>query len=757
MSDHPYQLLPPLSPEDYAALEEDIIARGVLVPVEYDEAGNILDGHHRVAICESLGLVDWPRFVRKGLSEEEKRAHARALNLSRRHLTSAQKREIIEAQLKETPSISSRAIAARMGVHHSTVSNVRKQLEDGGEISHQRDVIGRDGVRQPVARPIRTMFLPERANVRELKTVAKAIRDQERETSRKVRTGLINEIAARGRVTAGRMPRAAFAVGYADPPWEQEAWSDETGQDRGLMYPPMPLDEIKALCAGDDSPFTPDAILFLWVPTNRLDDGIDVLKAWGFDFVSAITWDKVHIGLGRWVRDRTEHLLIGKRGAFPGLLPGSQPHSLHVEVKAEHSRKPVWFAEEIDRLFPDMRKLELFQRKASLADGDVRLNGLWDFWGFEAGDAAAGKAVASLPQKIAAPAPIARDATVDVLLFENAPVAIGVSGGKDSQAAALATFRHLDAIGHTGPRILVHADLGSVEWKDSLHICEELASHLQCDLVVVRRKAGGLMERWESRWVSSKTRYESLSTVTLVPCWSTPDMRFCTSEQKTHVITAELKRRFKGQTIVNVTGVRREESRNRARMQIADTDATGRIVSWRPIMDLTTEDVFAMIDASGMRPHPAYRTFGMTRVSCRWCIMSSMADMVAATKQAEGHDLYRQMVTLEIDSGFAFQGSRWLGDVAPHLLSTEQQEGLQLAKQKAVLRKEIESAITKPMFYVKGWPTRMLTDDEADILAGVRRDVTGLYGFEPRFLDRGSIHARYAELIEARAGKAVAS
>jgi N6-adenosine-specific RNA methylase IME4/DNA-binding CsgD family transcriptional regulator len=389
MNEAPYQLLPPLSPEDYAALEADIIARGVLVPVEYDEAGNILDGHHRVQICESLGLVDWPRFVRKGLSEDEKRAHARALNLSRRHLTSAQKREIIEAQLKETPSISSRAIAARFGVSHNTVSTVRRRLEDGGQIDHQTEVVGRDGVRQPIAKPIRTMFLPDAANVGEAKKVAKAIRDREMATRRQVKTGIINAIADRGRMTAGELPRAAFPVGYADPPWEQQAWSDETGQDKGLMYPAMPLDEIKALCAGEASPFTADAILYLWVTTNRLDDGIDVLRAWGFDFVSAITWDKVHIGMGRWVRDRTEHLLIGKRGNFPGLIPGTQTESLYAEPRTTHSRKPVWFAEQIDRLFPDMRKIELFQRRESLSDGDVRLNGQWSFWGFEAGEAVA--------------------------------------------------------------------------------------------------------------------------------------------------------------------------------------------------------------------------------------------------------------------------------------------------------------------------------------------------------------------------------
>lgn len=385
----PYQLLPPLSAEDYAALEADIVARGVLVPVEYDEDGNILDGHNRVRICEALGLCDWPRFIRKGLSEDEKRAHARALNLSRRHLSAQQKRDIIEEQLRETPSLSSRAIAARMGVSHNTVKAVRTRLEEGGQIDHQNEVIGRDGKRQPATKPIRTMFLPDAPNVREVKAAAKLIRNAQLAKSRAVKTDLINAIAAHGRVSAGELPRAAYPILYADPPWQQEAWSDETGQDKGLMYPPMLLDDIKALCSGEQSPATPSAILYLWVTTNRLDDGIDVLRSWGFDYTSAITWDKVRIGMGRTVRDRTEHLLIGKRGDFPGLEMGTQPESLYAEKRTEHSRKPVWFAEQIDRLFPTMRKLELFQRRESLASDDVRLNGLWDFWGFEAGGAPA--------------------------------------------------------------------------------------------------------------------------------------------------------------------------------------------------------------------------------------------------------------------------------------------------------------------------------------------------------------------------------
>ncbi|WP_207900587.1 hypothetical protein [Shinella sp. JR1-6] len=72
------------------------------------------------------------------------------------------------------------------------------------------------------------------------------------------------------------------------------------------------------------------------------------------------------------------------------------------------------------------------------------------------------------------------------LLKQGAAVAIGVSGGKDSQAAAMATFEYLDRIGHSGPRLLIHADLGSVEWTHSLPTCEHLADRLGAEFVVVQ-------------------------------------------------------------------------------------------------------------------------------------------------------------------------------------------------------------------------------------------------------------------------------
>src|SRR6266850_1034977 len=93
------------------------------------------------------------------------------------------------------------------------------------------------------------------------------------------------------------------------------------------------------------------------------------------------------------------------------------------------------------------------------------------------------------------------DDEVRALLAADAPVAVGVSGGKDSCAAAIAVVEHLRAVGHKGSIVLVHADLGdadpalNVEWDDSLPTCERLAAFLGVPLVVTKRPAGGMMKR----------------------------------------------------------------------------------------------------------------------------------------------------------------------------------------------------------------------------------------------------------------------
>ena len=339
-------------------------------------------------------------------------------------------------------------------------------------------------------------------------------------------------------------------------------------------------------------------------------------------------------------------------------------------------------------------------------------------------------------------------------LDAGAVVAIGVSGGKDSSAVAIRLVEYLDEIGHSGPRVLVHSDLGRVEWAESLPVCERLAARLKMELMVVRRNAGDLMARWETRWNNNVERYTNLSCVKVILPWSTPSMRFCTSELKTSVISASLVKRFPKQTILSVTGVRHDESACRAKMpavqvqpKLCRKGVTG--YNWNAIIGWKTEEVYAYLGEKNEPLHEAYSVYGASRVSCSYCFMASLADLQAATRCESNHPVYRNMVELEIKSSFAYQGNRWLGDVAPHLLTAESREGLIKAKANAAIRVEAEARLPKHLLYTAGWPTSIPTYDEAALLAEVRLVVARTLGLgdigctTPR-----EVQDRYIELMQ---------
>jgi 3'-phosphoadenosine 5'-phosphosulfate sulfotransferase (PAPS reductase)/FAD synthetase len=343
------------------------------------------------------------------------------------------------------------------------------------------------------------------------------------------------------------------------------------------------------------------------------------------------------------------------------------------------------------------------------------------------------------------------------LIESGSPVAIGVSGGKDSCAMAFALATYLDEIDHDGPRVLIHSDLGRTEWKDSLPTCERLSEATGLELLVVRRQAGDMLARWETRWANNVERYESLSCVKLILPWSTPSMRFCASELKMDVICAALTDRFRGQTILSASGIRTDESTQRAQAPIAKRQpklcrssrrTTGH--DWHPILEWTVEDVWSLCAARGFRMHEAYTTYGSSRVSCAYCILGRQDDLRAAANCSDNHDLYREMVALEIASTFAFQGGEWLGDIAPHLLTPEMRDGLDQAKAQARERETVEARIPKHLLYTKGWPTCVPTYDEAELLADVRRTVGRLVGLSPRYTEAGAIVERYQELMAAK-------
>ena len=185
-----------------------------------------------------------------------------------------------------------------------------------------------------------------------------------------------------------------------------------------------------------------------------------------------------------------------------------------------------------------------------------------------------------------------------------AAVAIGVSGGKDSAATALATIDYLEDAGHRGPRVLIHSDLGRVEWRQSLPACQRLAVRLGLELMVVRRETGDLVDRWRLRWENNVRRYAELSCVKLILPWSTASMRFCTSELKTSIICRALVQQFPGQTIVSATGIRRQESPNRANAPVAKTTTK-------------TGQRFPAHPGAGLAPHSRLDHTASVRVSRR--------------------------------------------------------------------------------------------------------------------------------------------
>jgi N6-adenosine-specific RNA methylase IME4 len=123
-----------------------------------------------------------------------------------------------------------------------------------------------------------------------------------------------------------------------------------------------------------------NCVLFLWVIFNRLQDGLDVIKGWGFEYKScAFVWVKKNKksqswfwGMGRWTRANPEICLIATRGT-PKRISASV-HSV-VDLPIErHSKKPDEVRNRIVQLVGDLPRVELFAREKTPG---------WDVWGNE--------------------------------------------------------------------------------------------------------------------------------------------------------------------------------------------------------------------------------------------------------------------------------------------------------------------------------------------------------------------------------------
>lgn len=194
-------------------------------------------------------------------------------------------------------------------------------------------------------------------------------RDQLRWELRKAKRG------DRHLVVAGALPDGQFDVVYADPPWRYDF--AETPALRDIdenHYGTQSLEDICALpvseCASEAS------TLFLWATAPKLEDAFAVVQAWGFRYRTNLVWVKDRVGMGYYVRNQHELLLIARRGDAPLPMDSEHISSVLDARRGTHSAKPEAVRALIERMYPHGRYLELYARGALPAG--------WTGWGNEA-------------------------------------------------------------------------------------------------------------------------------------------------------------------------------------------------------------------------------------------------------------------------------------------------------------------------------------------------------------------------------------
>jgi N6-adenosine-specific RNA methylase IME4 len=372
---HPVaDIFPLIEGDEFSALAEDIRANGLLVPIVLHE-GMILEGRNRFRACEVAGVAC--RFEQ--YTGDDPIGYVISLNLRRRHLDESQ-RAMVAARLatlghggdrSKSPigDLTQAKAAELLNVGKRSVERAADVRESGARELVR--AVERGDVSVTAAADVATMPLEAqrellaRCDKREILRAAKTIRCHQTEERIAARMEHHAKLAM-----SVPMPQRKYPVVLCDPPWRFEVFS-ESGSRRSPdeHYPTMSIDEIAAL----DIPAAADAVLFLWTTVPMLPQTLEVMTArWGFSYRSNIVWVKDKAGLGFWVRNRHEILLIGARGDILAPHPSTRSESIIVASVREHSQKPDEAYEIIEAMFPTLPKIELFAR--------AKREG-WDVWG----------------------------------------------------------------------------------------------------------------------------------------------------------------------------------------------------------------------------------------------------------------------------------------------------------------------------------------------------------------------------------------
>lgn len=194
--------------------------------------------------------------------------------------------------------------------------------------------------------------------------VLRIAKEQKREERREENRALVDSVSPIVALT--------FPTIVLDPPWDwgDEGDADQLGRARPV-YDTMPLAEIRALPVADLA--EPNAHIYLWITNRSLPKGFDLLEAWGFRYITTLTWCKPSIGMGNYYRGSTEQVLFGVRGSL-SLLRRDVGTWFAAPRGNRHSAKPDTFYQIVETCSPGPW-LEMFAR--SQRPG-------WQAWGAEA-------------------------------------------------------------------------------------------------------------------------------------------------------------------------------------------------------------------------------------------------------------------------------------------------------------------------------------------------------------------------------------
>jgi 3'-phosphoadenosine 5'-phosphosulfate sulfotransferase (PAPS reductase)/FAD synthetase len=267
-------------------------------------------------------------------------------------------------------------------------------------------------------------------------------------------------------------------------------------------------------------------------------------------------------------------------------------------------------------------------------------------------------------------------------------VLVNSSAGKDSQAMLDYLVGLADEQGASRDRfVVVHCDLGRVEWEGTVELAAEQAAHYGLRFEVVQRDLGDLLTQVEQRHEANIANGRDIAP------WPSSNARWCTSDQKTSQVkklVTSLVRDYRpfpnspstilGRKvrILNCLGIRAQESSARAQkiafgpdeMNWTKTKKDGVTVTkphgkrevdrWLPIFAWSEEQVWDRIHASGVRYHDAYEK-GMSRLSCAFCVLASRGDLLIAARHNKG--LAQEYLAVEVKVGKRFTNDLSMADI----------------------------------------------------------------------------------------------